>query len=106
MRLLLVASEFPPGPGGIGAHAYHLARQLSRMAWDVVVAAPQHHVSPADAEEFNSHLPFKVVSLGKGALAVSALATYARPLDSLADDINPDILLSSGDSPMYLTDLL
>jgi len=106
MRLLLVASEFPPGPGGIGAHAYHLARQLSRMAWEVVVAAPQPHVSPADAEEFNSHLPFKVVSLGKSALAVSALATYARPLDSLVDDINPDILLASGDSPMYLTDLL
>lgn len=28
MKILIVSSEFPPGPGGIGAHAYNLALQL------------------------------------------------------------------------------
>lgn len=106
MRLLLVASEFPPGPGGIGAHAFHLASQLSRMAWDVVVAAPQHRATDAQAAAFNRELPFTLISLGRSALAVSALATHAVTLDSLADEVNPDILMASGDSPMYLTDLL
>ena len=29
-RLLLLSSEFPPGPGGIGSHAYQLARHLTQ----------------------------------------------------------------------------
>ena len=32
-RLLLLSSEFPPGPGGIGMHAYQLARHLAARGW-------------------------------------------------------------------------
>ena len=41
MRLLLSASEFPPGPGGIGSHAFQVARNLLGLGWEVAVLSPQ-----------------------------------------------------------------
>ncbi len=35
--ILLVATEFPPLPGGIGDHAFNLAKHLKEKAYDVVV---------------------------------------------------------------------
>ncbi len=37
MRIMIIASEFPPGPGGIGAHAYNLALYLVDKAHQVTV---------------------------------------------------------------------
>ncbi|MBL7843320.1 MAG: glycosyltransferase family 4 protein [Cyclobacteriaceae bacterium] len=37
MRILFLSSEFPPGPGGIGAHAHNLAHQLIVHNYQVVV---------------------------------------------------------------------
>jgi phosphatidylinositol alpha-1,6-mannosyltransferase len=37
MKLLLISSEYPPGPGGIGHHAYSLTTALSRQGHEVVV---------------------------------------------------------------------
>jgi glycosyltransferase involved in cell wall biosynthesis len=37
MKLILLSSEFPPGPGGIGDHAYNLAEQLVNNGFKVTV---------------------------------------------------------------------
>lgn len=36
-QVLIVSSEFPPGPGGIGDHAFNLAKQLSDNSFKVSV---------------------------------------------------------------------
>lgn len=41
MRLLLLSSEFPPGPGGIGTHAFHLASQLAYRGLELHVLFPK-----------------------------------------------------------------
>ena len=41
-RLLIVTSEFPPYPGGIGNHAYNLAKQLVKNKFNVTVIAPRN----------------------------------------------------------------
>ena len=46
-RLLLLSSEFPPGPGGIGTHAYQLARHLTARGWVVTVVTAQEYAPPA-----------------------------------------------------------
>ena len=40
-KLLIVTSEFPPGPGGIGNHAYCLARILVKNEWPVTVLSEE-----------------------------------------------------------------
>ena len=37
MRILIVSSEFPPGPGGIGDHAFNLAEQLTFNGFEITV---------------------------------------------------------------------
>ena len=63
MRLLLLASEFPPGPGGIGTHAYEVARHLSQSDWLVTVITPQDHATDSEITDFNSRQPFTIARL-------------------------------------------
>ncbi|MBL7846677.1 MAG: glycosyltransferase family 4 protein [Cyclobacteriaceae bacterium] len=48
--ILLVTSEFPPGPGGIGTHAFHLAKYLNEAGYAVEVLTE-------DREEYPDHKP-------------------------------------------------
>ena len=34
-NILIFSSEFPPGPGGIGNHAFNLAKALSKVSFKV-----------------------------------------------------------------------
>lgn len=63
LRLLILTSEFPPGPGGIGTHAYNLASQLHGLGWKVTVIGRQDYVAPEECQSFNCSLPFDVMSL-------------------------------------------
>lgn len=59
-HILLVTSEFPPQPGGIGTHAYHLAKHLEAESYEVNVIADQRSVSGEEEHTFDSRLSFKV----------------------------------------------
>lgn len=52
-KILILSSEFPPGPGGIGDHAYNLAEHLVRNNCDVTV------ISEYRKEYTNQWLPVK-----------------------------------------------
>jgi phosphatidyl-myo-inositol dimannoside synthase len=52
-QMLIVASEFPPGPGGIGRHAFDLARALSGAGITVTVCANQDFCLLQEAMDFN-----------------------------------------------------
>jgi phosphatidylinositol alpha-1,6-mannosyltransferase len=64
MRVLIVASEFPPGPGGIGRHAEALASHLARLGHEVTVAAPQPYVDATARRAFLDGAPYRFVELG------------------------------------------
>lgn len=59
-QILIVTSEFPPQPGGIGNHAYNLALQLSKHGYSVMVIADNRSVNGIEEHEFDKSLPFKV----------------------------------------------
>lgn len=59
-RILIVTSEFPPQPGGIGTHAYHLAKHLEMNAYEVVVIADQRSDTGEEEQTFDSLLKFDV----------------------------------------------
>lgn len=99
-RLLLLSTEFPPGPGGIGTHAYQVARHLSGQAWAVAVATPQPYVSAADRDAFNAGLPFALVTLDDRGGALWP----ARRLRDLAGAVRahrPDVLMATGSRALW-----
>jgi len=63
-NILLVSSEFPPGPGGIGNHAYCLASGLHKAGYGVGVVSIQR--DPVDDTEFDKSLPFSVQRIPHG----------------------------------------
>ena len=62
-KVLIVTSEFPPQPGGIGNHAYNLALYLSKHNITVKVIADQRSRRGKEEQMFDSDLPFKVVRI-------------------------------------------
>ena len=57
--ILLLASEFPPLPGGIGNHAYNLAKYLQEDNFEVTVLADQRE-GTENEREFDNDLPFQL----------------------------------------------
>ena len=97
-RLLLIASEFPPGPGGIGTHAYQLSIHLQRHDWRLEVMASQAYVTADEQNCFNRRLPFAITSL-------SALSTGQRLLQMgrKIEVFKPDEMVASGERPLWVT---
>ncbi len=63
MRVILISTEFPPGPGGIATHAYELARYLSREH-ELSVFTSQDYTNRSSITEFNIQQTFRVHSSG------------------------------------------
>jgi len=62
-RILLISSEFPPGPGGIGTHAFQLAKYLEDQQVEMLVLTPQDYADEDEIEDFNIRQPFTIVQL-------------------------------------------
>jgi phosphatidylinositol alpha-1,6-mannosyltransferase len=56
-RVLLIASEFPPGPGGIGNHAYSLTKYLAKRGVEVGVLADTNYADKQEVRDFDESLP-------------------------------------------------
>lgn len=106
MRLLLFASEFPPGPGGIGTHAQQLAHQLLGLGWQVAVITSQNYAEASEINAFNQAQPFPIVRLSYLKGAPIKAAYRWRIASRWIRDWAPDIMLASGDRDVLLCALL
>src|SRR4030095_10200636 len=59
-NILIISSEVPPGPGGIGKHAYDLARSLAWMDYDITVFSSQDYTSEQEIQHFKNSLPTNI----------------------------------------------
>ena len=105
-KVFVLASEFPPGPGGIGTHAHQVALELHARGWIVSVCAPQDLAADAAIAAFNAAQPFAVHRLrrvGRGPLKLAhRLAAVSRRLR--AD--RPDLIVGSGERMVWLAAVL
>lgn len=61
MKLLLISSEFPPGPGGIGHHAYSLCKAMCNLGHDVTVLTVTDFATSEDVRRFDKEHDFKII---------------------------------------------
>jgi phosphatidylinositol alpha-1,6-mannosyltransferase len=57
-KVLIISSEFPPGPGGIGHHAFSLAQSLSAAGYHVIVLSPADYASKSEVDFFDKSQSF------------------------------------------------
>lgn len=103
--ITIVSSEFPPGPGGIGNHAFHLASQLHMNGWEVRVISPQDYASNEEIERFNQSRPFRITKLTSGRGRSREIVSRFRILIKEIQRGHVDILLASGMSAVLLASL-
>ena len=100
-RLILLSSEFPPGPGGIGTHAYQLARHLTRLGWDVGVLSPQSYATAEAVAAFNRRQPFAITPLPEREAGAGWWAARARLIRAAIGRERPALLVASGQRALW-----
>ena len=64
-NILIVTSEFPPQPGGIGTHAFHLASSLNQRGYKITVVTDQRSDEGIAESIYDERLPFAVQRIKK-----------------------------------------
>lgn len=105
MNLFIISTEFPPGPGGIGTHAYQVAYCLARRGWEVSVLSPQDYASEEEIQAFNQAQPFRILRQYHHAHSMVDGMIRLLNIDRLAHQSKPDLLLASGDRAVWLAAL-
>lgn len=62
-HIVIVTSEFPPQPGGIGNHAHNLALFLSKKGYNIKVISDQRAKDNSQEILFDKSLPFQVARI-------------------------------------------
>lgn len=106
MKILITSSEFPPGPGGIGNHAYNLAHRLHLLGWQVWVITPQDNAEPAQIHDFNAAQGFTITRLERGSNRLLDFFWHFFVCFNVFRKFNPDVLLTSGMRSAWLAGLL
>jgi phosphatidylinositol alpha-1,6-mannosyltransferase len=94
-KVFIVSSEFPPGPGGVGIHAYQLATYLTTLNWTVQVATPQPYSTVDEQHTFNKSVSFPVQTL------VSSNSRRLLNICRLAQAMSPDLIVGTGPRAMW-----
>ncbi|HMS64789.1 MAG TPA: glycosyltransferase family 4 protein [Ignavibacteria bacterium] len=105
-KILMISSEFPPGPGGIGNHGYNLANNLKRNNKVVKVLTMSDYVEKKAEEEFDKKVNFEIVRFKR---YPSRLKTYKERIDIIKDTIRNESftdVIFSGRFPLLISNLI
>ncbi len=94
-RIFIVSTEFPPGPGGIGSHAYQVSKELYALGWEVSVFSEQANCPEEEIRAFNEKSPFKIFRLSPTPSFVSLLVKLFKLLAAFLKH-RPDVVLGTG----------
>lgn len=95
-RILFISSEFPPGPGGIGNHAYHLVDELRKRRCELRVITPQEFATTAEIASFNRAQPFPVQTIPLQRSSLSKGVFWLRKAIAVDKSFRPDLIIASG----------
>lgn len=101
-KILIVTSEFPPLPGGIGNHALNLATYLTKNSYEVNVLTDQR-IQGNTEKEFDSLKPFSVMRIP---LRKIRLLMYLERLWLMFKLIKEtDVVIASGKFSLWMVGL-
>ena len=64
-KILFISSEFPPGPGGIGNHAYNIANELTKKGYQVIINTKSDYVDQNQEVMFDDKCQYKIYRFKK-----------------------------------------
>jgi phosphatidylinositol alpha-1,6-mannosyltransferase len=106
VRVLILSSEFPPGPGGLGTHAYHLALNLKRLGWEVLVMTPQDYATDEEIAKHNQSVPFEIIRLRSASDPLSKAVSRCLLVSKRIRHWRPDAVIASGNRVVWMASYL
>jgi phosphatidyl-myo-inositol dimannoside synthase len=104
-NILFFSTEFPPGPGGIGTHAYQQARHFHALGWQVTVLTHQDYVSNREIETFNRQQPFRILRLTRPGGTVREVVHRLMSLRRALVESRADVVMATGERAVLLAAL-
>jgi phosphatidylinositol alpha-1,6-mannosyltransferase len=100
-KILLVSSEFPPGPGGIGTHAYSLAISLVELGYDVNVLTLADYAAQTEILQFDlNNSELNIIRLKRLRIGITQCYRVFMYLKLILFK-NPDVIIHSGRFGLY-----
>ncbi|WP_310992266.1 glycosyltransferase family 4 protein [Aequorivita marina] len=103
-KTLILTSEFPPQPGGIGNHAYHLAKGLQENGYEVKVMCDTRSASGTEEVNFDENLAFKLERIPRQQMLLFSYFNRIKTAFSLCR--NSEVVICSGKFSLWLGGLL
>lgn len=103
-KTLILTSEFPPQPGGIGNHAYNLAKGLQAHCFDVKLICDTRSANGEAEKVFDQKLSFEVVRIARKKIIFRSYLNRIRKAFSLGRD--SELIICSGKFSLWLGALL
>lgn len=102
-KIIIISSEFPPGPGGIGQHAFSMAKALSSR-FNVVILANQDYCSLEDKKRFLHDEVSGAFELNLFVSRKVLLYPIGRVIQAIrfVQSYKPDLVIVSGMFPLWI----
>ncbi|MDT0552260.1 glycosyltransferase family 4 protein [Urechidicola vernalis] len=105
-KILIVSSEFPPQPGGIGNHAYNLSKKLTEQGKEVVVYTNNRSKeSIAEEMSFDTRQIFKTIRINRSKLGFLTYFKRILYFFRTFQREKPDKIVASGRFSLWLVGL-
>ena len=101
-KVLIICSEFPPQPGGMGNHAYNLAVQLSNRNYDVSVLTDYRTSAKVVENDFDSRQNFIILRIPRFKILIYTYLKRLWAFHKLIESNKPDVLIASGKFPLWM----
>ena len=102
-KILIVSSEFPPGPGGIGNHAYSLAKHLAKKEFAVDLVVDSNYAEEKEIIAFDRQLP---ASLCVNRIKRDGWKTYYRRIQCIRRQLKKNeytVVIFSGKFSLWMS---
>ncbi|MDT0295728.1 glycosyltransferase family 4 protein [Mesonia ostreae] len=99
-KLLLITSEFPPQPGGIGNHAWQLAKNFAERGFQVGVITDQRSAEGKEEELFDAAQDFEVYRTPRHSPILKTYVERWRKLKQLTKKY--DVFIFSGKYSLWM----
>lgn len=88
-EVLIVSQEFPPGPGGIGSHAYSMAKAFHEKGIDVTIISTADYVTVQQVNDFDLKQPFPIIRYDR-----TKSFHYLRRISTISRHLKRNVILS------------
>lgn len=99
-KTLILTSEFPPQPGGIGNHAYNLAKGLQVNGFEVQLICDTRSLNGEEEGDFDRKLTFEVIRIPRKKIIHFSYLNRIKTAFSIAS--KNEIVICSGKFSLWL----